>query len=360
MRSVSRLDLLFQIEDCIDVKKLLYILGAQKVKEFGSSIRSECVIHGGDNPTAFSYDLNKKVWSCFSNKCGEGYRRDIYDLVYLYLLNKNGYSPKEREVFEILLSATNLKIDLDEFDCVMNKAVQDKISNIMFARQIKNKLNYCCSQNNLYLDDSLLSCYNIIVHPYLLSRGFKEEIIKFFDIRFSPTGFGEKFDDFPGRIIFPIRSIDNKLVGLSGRLASDNIVIINKYGKYKHIHSFRRNNVLYNINNALEYIKNTKTVILVEGFLDVLSLWSKGFKNVVGVMGNSVSLMQIKDLFPYFNKVYICFDADKGGREGTIKTIKLLKNICYVYYVRLPKGKDPDELSKKELWQAFLSAVKVN
>lgn len=361
MSKVHYLKLLSYVEDYIDVEKLLYLLGAKKVRVCGNNIRSECPLHNGDNPTAFSYDIVKKVWSCFSNRCGEGYRRNVYDLVYLYLLNKTGLPPTERDVFSILLQACNVEIDLDDIDFKFDKALQDRFDNIMFARQVKKRYNDMTTiSTSLTLDDSLINRYNIVVHPYLLSRGLTEEAIETFEIRFAPKGISEKVsEDFPGRIVFPIRGIDNRLVGISGRLASDDIALISRYGKYRHLHSFKRNNVLYNINRAYPYVEKSKAAVLVEGFLDVISLWQKGIKNVMAVMGNNLSLSQMRDLLPFLNKVYICFDADKGGREGVRKAIKTLRNVCSLYYVSLSEGKDPDEVSKRELLEAFFRAKRI-
>ncbi len=361
MANIHYLELLAYIEDHIDVEKLLYMLGAKRVKIYGSNVRSECVIHGGDNALAFSYDLNKKVWSCFSNNCGEGYRRNLYDLVYLYLQRQNGYSPTDRDVFALLIQAADVKIDLDEIEFGFSKPIQDKFDNILFATRVKQRYNKKSTKNNLLaLDDAIINCYNITIHPYLTNRGLTPETIQFFDLRYAPQGLSEKnIKDFPGRIIIPIRSIDNKLLGLSGRLATDDKKTIKKYGKYKHLYSFQRNSVLYNVNYAFPYIKKSKAVILVEGFFDAIDLWQKDIKNVVAVMGNSITIQQVQDLLPYLNKVYVCFDGDKGGRDGARKVAKVLGRLCSVYDVRLPEGKDPDELSKTELVQTILQAKKI-
>lgn len=361
MANVHYLELLAYIEEYIDVEKLLYMLGAKHVKVYGSNIRSECVIHGGDNVLAFSYDLNKKVWSCFSNNCGEGYRRNLYDLVYLYLLKQNSAPPTEKEVFTLLLQATDVKIELDEIEFGFSKPIQDKFDNILFATRVKQRYNKKSTKNNLLaLDESIINCYNITVHPYLINRGLTPETIQFFDLRYAPQGLSEKnTKNFPGRIIIPIRSIDNKLLGLSGRLATDDKKIIKQYSKYKHLYSFPRNSVLYNANHALPYIKKTKAVILVEGFFDVIGLWQKDIKNVVAAMGNSITIQQVQDLLPYLNKVYVCFDGDKGGRDGVKKVARILGRLCSIYNVRLPEGKDPDELSKTELVQSILQAKKI-
>jgi len=348
------------IEQNIDVVKVLEFYGARKIKKFPSGIRCCCPLHDGDNYTSFYFNTDTMTWYCFSRNCGEGISKDIFGFVYLAQKKIAGKRATLKDVISILLSFCNINITLDEIDFSYNKELYDAVDNTNFIKTVK-------SDKDTHIDLETLN-YDTIAPfykeepSYLYTRGYSRKIISVFSIGFSRYGINEKHkikDDFPGRVIVPVEHLDNSLVGLSGRLATDNKELINKYGKYRHLVDFQKGAVLYNLNRALPYIKREKSVIFVEGFFDVMRLYTFRVRNVVSLMGTSLTKYQRSLILPYVENVYLMLDSDEGGEKGTKRVAKQLKGLCNIYRIPLPCGKDPDDLSLKEFWLSFGRAKKI-
>ncbi len=341
---------------------IMEYFGAEKVKQVGKDIRSECILHRGDNRTAFSYDLEKRVWSCFSHNCGQGTRRDLYSFVRLALQKVKAREPTVEEIVTTVIKACGLPYSVDDIDTIDREEINSYIDNIRFARDYKALVSL--GQIKLeHLNEDILAEFRKIVPFYLKKRGLKKETIDLFEVGFSPKGINEKglWRDFPGRVIVPIRDHNGQLVGLSGRLATDRKFLLDKYGKYRHMLNFQKGGVLYNLHRALPYIKQQEgTVIITEGFFDVMRLWELGVYNVVAIMGNSMSRQQVILLMPYVNKVYLALDGDEGGRLGVENISRQLRGLCRVYVIDFEEGSDPGNLkSEEEFSRLYKKARKV-
>jgi DNA primase len=143
-------------------------------------------------------------------------------------------------------------------------------------------------------------------------------------------------------------------VGWSGRLATDNTAIIKKYNKWMHKLDFDKGFVLYNFNNALPYVKEAKELILVEGAWDVARLWSYGIRNVVAVMGSSLTPEQLQLAISSAFKIKVFLDPDGAGKSGARRICEQLKRYVDVYTVEA--SNDPDALTLEEAWVAVESA----
>lgn len=159
---------------------------------------------------------------------------------------------------------------------------------------------------------------------------------------------GRRFDALGGRLIVPIINQFNQVIAFGGRLLEKA-----DFGKYKNTRDtslFSKSNVLYNINN-LKKIKNERglsDVIIVEGYMDTISLVSGGIENVVASMGTSLTKEQARILKRYTDKVYISYDGDSAGQNATVRGLEILKDEgLEVRVVSLPDGLDPDDVVKK-------------
>ncbi len=339
-------------------------------------VRCACPLHGGDNPTAFSFDLNTKQFTCFTHHCGEQSHdwffvprdgtpvpRDLF--LFIKLMEEK--KAKEQSLSKWACSFTKaLKIaseiagiPLDESTSAYNKDMMDKLDNQKWMRTMA-KVN---QQVELEVfDESEIEMYKAMLPlcDYVSTRSFDDYILDFFEIGYSQEGVDEpyrlKFKDFPGRVIFPVRDSKGSLVGWSGRLATDNSVLIKKYNKWMHKLDFDKGFVLYNYNNALPFIRDTKELILVEGPWDVARLWSYGIYNVVAVMGSSLTPEQLSLAISSAFKVKVFLDADGAGKSGARRVCEQLKRYVDVYTIEAQNGKDPDELTFDEAWQSIGSA----
>ena len=151
---------------------------------------------------------------------------------------------------------------------------------------------------------------------------------------------GKLFDSLFKRLIFPICNQDGQVIAFSGRLLDNSGFA--KYKNTKETPFFHKKDVLYNMDLAKEY---RESIIIVEGYLDVISLWQSGFRNVVATMGTALTVSQAEWLKSYTDTVYISFDGDFAGQQANLKGLDILTaaGLC-VKVVALPDGKDPDEI----------------
>ena len=150
------------------------------------------------------------------------------------------------------------------------------------------------------------------------------------------------YDRFRGRIIFPIRDGSGRLVAFGGR-------IIDGEGA-KYINSpegvlYSKRKTLYLLNDAKQSIREKKRTILVEGYMDALRLQTCGYSEAVASLGTSLTEEQAEQLHRLADRCLICYDADAAGQEATIRGMYILRKAgLSVSVVRIPLGKDPDEL----------------
>ena len=235
---------------------------------------------------------------------------------------------------------------------------------------------------NKYFQDALRS------HPtaaeYLKSRGVTGKIAKEYGLGFAPPGWsnidvaskrellaagliiekesGGYFDRFRNRIIYPIRDKAGRVVGFGGRTI-DPADDAPKYINTPTTAVFRKGHELYGVPEALARMAATKptdkTILVVEGYMDVLSLAQHGIPNAVATLGTTASLKQIELMLSIAPKITFCFDGDKAGREAAFRTSEIAKSLPsrQVSFVFLPTGDDPDSLVRREGVEAFKRAI---
>ncbi|ALS27312.1 DNA primase [Paenibacillus cisolokensis] len=216
---------------------------------------------------------------------------------------------------------------------------------------------------------------------YLRSRGIGEKLIDRFVIGYAPKGWdtlakfleSRKFDlglmekggllaakqdgsgfvdRFRGRIMFPIWSRDGKVIAFGGRILGD--------GQPKYLNSpetplFAKSRLLYNFHQARPAIRKSGTVVLFEGYMDVIKAWSAGVANGVATMGTALTPEHAAALRPHADEAIICYDGDAAGQNAVLKTVPLLERAgLRVSVAMLPGGLDPDEFIDKYGPEAFV------
>ena len=181
---------------------------------------------------------------------------------------------------------------------------------------------------------------------YLLSKGYsRQDIIESGTVN---EANGRLSDAQGGRLIFPIINSYGEVIAFGGRVLQKT-----KFGKYvntKDTLVFTKRNNLYNINLVKKLKRTTavKEIIMVEGYMDVISLYSAGFKNVVASMGTALTQEQARLLKTYVDTVYISYDGDAAGQKANLKGMDILKDEgLNVKVVPLPEGLDPDDVIKQ-------------
>lgn len=182
---------------------------------------------------------------------------------------------------------------------------------------------------------------------HLLSKGYtKEEMVLAGVCRENKNGV---YDPLAKRFIIPMIDAFNNVVAFTGRKL-DESVSGGKYVNTSETQIFSKRNTLFNINN-LKKLKNEQGldgIIMVEGHMDVVSLYQAGIKNVVASMGTALTKEQARILKRYSDKIYICYDGDFAGQTATIRGLEILRDEGLdVKVVSMPDGLDPDEVVSK-------------
>ncbi len=242
---------------------------------------------------------------------------------------------------------------------------------------------------------------------YLLKRGLKKSIIEEFKIGFVPwknnfyedllkkyteeeislTGLyyksdkTEKFiDRFNSRIIFPINNISGETIAFGGRIIRDSKLA--KYINSPETEFYKKGNMIFNLDKAKNLRSETDNVLIVEGYMDVVSLYAFGIKNVISNSGTALTERQIDLIWKFFPNPTICLDGDPSGQNAALrigeKLFPFINEKNKIFFSMIPDGKDPDEfirengkelfiklLEKKEiiqdfLWNYYLSKIDKN
>ncbi|GAB4269099.1 DNA primase [Thermincola ferriacetica] len=220
---------------------------------------------------------------------------------------------------------------------------------------------------------------------YLLKRGIDRATIEKFQLGFAPPGwdsllgFLQKrgyspdyleaqglvtkrstgtgyYDRFRNRVMFPIWDHKNNVIGFGGRVLDDSLP---KYLNSPETSVFNKSKNLYGINFAIPAIREQEHVVIVEGYMDVITCHQYGVSNVVASLGTAMTREQGKILARYAPNVYIAYDADTAGVAATLRGLEILQDAgCRVKVVTIPDGKDPDELIRKKGPESFTRLIR--
>jgi DNA primase len=169
---------------------------------------------------------------------------------------------------------------------------------------------------------------------------------------------GRLYDRFFSRIIFPIFSPNGRVVAFAGR------ILENREDAAKYLNSpesiiYVKGKILYGLSHAKDEIRRLDKAILVEGYMDLISLYQNGIKNVVAVSGTALTEEQVQLLSRYTKNVVLLFDADTAGIKASMRSIELLlKRDFEIRIVSLPTGEDPDSYVNNFGKESFEEIVK--
>ncbi len=171
---------------------------------------------------------------------------------------------------------------------------------------------------------------------------------------------GQYVDSQGKRLIIPIIDNFGKVIAFGGRWLEKTDKA--KYKNTSETKLFIKNKTLFNMNNLKKYKSEVGTVdniIIVEGYMDAISVYKAGVKNVVASMGTSLTVQQAKLLKRYSDRVTICYDGDSAGQKGAIRGLEILKNEGIdVKIASIPNGDDPDDVINKYGVERFLEIIK--
>ena len=344
--TVNRILDLAQIEDVVGDFVTL--------KRAGATYKACCPFHNEKTPS-FVVSPSKGIYKCFG--CGKsgtavGFVMEHESMSYV-------------EALRYLAKKYNIEV-IEKEETAEDIAKRQRNESLILVSEYAGK----------FFQDSLNTPEGqTIGYQYFKSRGLEDETIRKYGLGWAPldrstftnmakaagykeeylldTGLCKKFDDgrvvdtFYDRVIFPIHSVSGRMIAFGGRtLKTDKT--IPKYVNSKETEIYVKSRSLYGIYFAKNEISRQDKCILVEGYLDVLSMHQLGITNVVASSGTSLTVEQIRLIRKFTNNVTIIYDGDSAGIKAALRGIDLvLKEGLNVKVVLLPDGQDPDDFARR-------------
>lgn len=348
-------------ETILDIQKKVNIVDIISeylpIEQKGKNYFAICPFHDDHNPS-MSISPEKQIYTCFV--CGESgnvfnfvmnYEKISFTEAVIKIANKVGISLD----YKVNTSKQNTVSKYDNFYKMFDitkKYYQNNI-NTIYGKGATDYLNKRNINNEIIKEFEIgLSLNDNSLNKLLLNKGFTNEEL----INIGLCGNKDNFiyDIFRNRIMFPLYNIDGRTVGFSGRIYNGENE--NKYVNSKESIIFKKGLLLYNYHKALEYAREKRQIIIVEGFMDVIRLYTIGIKNVVATMGTAIT-KEHADLIRKLSKnIILCFDGDKAGEKATISALNELEKLNLTpRIIRLEENLDPDDYILKKGEKAFLN-----
>ena len=329
------------------------------IKQSGSNYKGLCPFHGEKTPS-FHISSSKQIYKCFG--CGEGgdvinfvmkmENLDFIDAVKL-LANKCGIEIN-----------TNMNEE-DKLRMEKSKKYQDihlEAARFYFANLLKGKNPGYDYLRKRGLDDKTIKKFGLgysqkswnELMDYLLSKGYdKQDLVQCGLVNHKAEG-NKYYDRFRNRVMFPIFDYRGNVIGFGGRVLDDSLP---KYLNSPDSLIFNKRYNLYGLNFSRKNIVD-RTIILVEGYMDLISLFQYGVRNVVATLGTALTEQQGNLIKRYADTAIISYDSDEAGIKATLRAIEILSKIgINVKIINLKDCKDPDEFVRKYGLEEYKKAI---
>lgn len=344
-----------EANDIVDVAS-----GYMTLKRVGNSFKGKCPFHN-EKTASFTVSREKQLYHCFG--CGAGGNV----ITFIMEMEKLPFM----DALKFLAARANIILPEKQNQQEDHQAYEKKKRLYELHREAANYYYKILKTNKPARD-------------YLMKRGISQETIREFGLGYaseewtrlteflSSKGFSieelldsglvlaseskRHYDRFRSRIMFPIVNPRGQIVGFGGRL-----MVTDQNGP-KYLNSpetsiFSKSYELYNLNHCKNYME-TGRLLIVEGYMDVISLYQKGIKNTVAALGTAFTPFHGKILERYANEVIIAFDGDSAGKSATEKAMNILKKTSLnVKILNLPTNEDPDSFVQKYGQQGFEESV---
>lgn len=318
------------------------------LKRHGRNMVGLCPFHGEKTPSFNIYTENGSFY-CFG--CGAGgdvitFIMKIENLDYVeavkFLAQRAGMEMPENTYDD---SLSKLRMRIYE----ANREAARFFHATLLSQRGKRGLNYlrgrALSDRTIrhfglgFADDDWNSLCN-----HLKNKGFSEYEIYSANLAFKRKNGNGIYDRFVNRVMFPIIDLRGNVIAFGGRIMTDEKP---KYLNTSDTPVFKKSENLFSLNNAKS--SGTRTLILCEGYMDVIALNQAGFTNAVATLGTALTNEQAVLMKRYADEVIICYDADGAGQKATARAIDILRNAGLpIKILTVPSGKDPDEFIRSK------------
>ncbi|CAI8889585.1 DNA primase [Chryseobacterium sp. IT-36CA2] len=329
-----------------------------QLKRAGSNYKGLSPFHEEKSPS-FVVSPSKQIWKDFSTGKGGtaiSFLMEIENFTYPEALRhaakKYGIEIEEdqREISEEAKNAQTEKDLLYKIHEVANTYFQEILWDDHEGRSIG--LSYFKERE---LKDDIIKKFQLGYSPekknaftaYALEKGYTKEILEKSGLSIFPENTPAGVDRFRERVIFPIHSFSGRVLGFGARILKNNVKTA-KYLNSPETEIYHKSNVLYGLNQSKQAISRKNGCLLVEGYMDVISLHMSGIENVVASSGTSLTTEQIKLIKRLTENVTILFDGDNAGIKASFRSIDmLLTEGMNIRVLLFPDGDDPDSFARK-------------
>ncbi len=350
-----------EIKSSVDIVD--FIAQYVPLKKAGSNYKGLCPFHNEKTPS-FTVSGAKQIFHCFG--CHKGgnvfnflmeYKRisfpeavkEVAEYCGIALETRGGDYSAAKDLTEKLYAINNIAQEYF-VESLWDATAGKKARAYLQERNVKESVQKIFSLG--YARDSYSSLKN-----YLELREVDLEMAKDLGL-LNRKERGTYYDKFRDRIIFPIFSTNGRIVGFGGRTLSGEKETA-KYLNSNESKIYSKRKILYGLYHSKEEIVKEDRAILVEGYMDLISLYQSGIKNVVASSGTALTDEQVKLLSRFTKNIVVLFDADTAGEKAVLRSIELLlKNDFEIKVLTLPQGEDPDSFVNKFGAGAFKEELK--
>ena len=350
-------DIIEEIKSRCDIVDI--ISDYMHLEKSGSNYTGLCPFHS-EKTGSFMVSKSKQIYKCFGCNAGG----DVISFVMRW------ENVDFMEAVKILARKCGITLDRN-----ISEEEKKKIQEINKFREIHTEAarfyfaNLLRTKNPGYeylrkrgLSDKIIKKFGLGYSPnswnslmnYLLSKGYdKTDLVKC-GLVTHKTETNKYFDRFRNRVMFPIFNYNGKVIGFGGRVLDDSLP---KYLNSPETLVFNKRMNLYGLNISKKGIKDD-TLILVEGYMDLISLYQNNIENVVATLGTALTIEQAKLIRRFAKNVIISYDSDQAGQNATLRAIDiLLKADIKVKILNLKDCKDPDDFIKKYGFDGYKKAI---
>ncbi|MCX7780338.1 MAG: DNA primase [Negativicutes bacterium] len=333
------------------------------LKKKGRNFWGCCPFHNEKTPS-FSVNPDKGFFYCFGCQAGG----NVFN--FIMRIENTGFSDAAK------ILAAKLNIPLPEKEkSEQDRAREKELNKLYQINEMARDFFHSCLVKTSYGKPAL---------AYLASRGINDAVIERFKLGFAPpawdkllTSFlargvdelsllkaglivarssGDGFyDRFRNRVMFPIADTRSRVVGFGGRVLDNSEP---KYLNSPETPVFNKKHVLYGIDLAYKAIRDAGRAIVVEGYMDLISVQTAGFQNAVASLGTAFTPEQARLLLRHAPEIQFAYDSDAAGQNATQRALITAKSLgAAIRIVAIPDGKDPDEYIRKYGADAFRNLV---
>lgn len=341
------------IDQVIDQSNIVDVIGKRlPLNKKGSNYWCKCPFHDDNNPS-MAVNEDKQFFYCFV--CQESGN-------VIHFLRK--YDGMEfTDAVESLASLVGLQVP---YERQQSNVTKESLSPIKQAAE--------------HFASNLFSSRGKQARDYLKARGITEKTVRYFSLGYAidawdnllkllqknydakvleKTGLiisnqDKTYDRFRGRVMFPIRNLKGDIIAFGGRIIDEGEP---KYLNSPETEAFHKSNELYGLFEAKDSNKQIESLVVVEGYMDVISLHEHGIKNAVATLGTAITHQHLTKLMRFASKVVFAFDGDEAGQKAAWKAVEnalpILRDDTEISFIFFEEGEDPDSFVSKKGKDAF-------